>query len=1349
MYSNMDNQAMMNNMYQQQYAQQLNRPQPGFNQAQTAQTYYQPPAAFTNNNAVNAQAVSAQFNLNAQTFVPTNPMYNTANAGPLQPQPAVAMTAAAVAATNSYMYNPNNMANEANILKEKLARRLAKDIEDFQSQLSNFANFNAMPLKDKLEEWHFNVWPISGVYIDYIINGVIQFPTEYPQKPPSIELSVPIPHPNVKTVSSKAWVHLDILSASKWKQSYSILDIFRELSRIFSYTQRSELGDSVSDDAIRTAHQKLKSFKCMWTGHTSQNPVPKQGQPIPHSKKQINQLHASQPLTIENQAYQWRYCRIKQVECSFGKVYYEARVVSSVLGPNNLTTIQIGWALPPDDDPALGEEFEYVVLGNRYYAHKIGGVIIHKRPFEISHNNELESGFGEQGDKIACSADFEAKQISFYINGGIVGYIKFPESFIDSEKPLVPVIGLSLASVELNFKNLQCPIGDLEQSYLTIQEYLQIDRSDWVWERGSLVDWNVLFTYGLPMDIDNQSAPLDAEKEYDASKFRQIVLEIFHCLGFESLSSCREVCIIWNEVINRAYFVPRSKLKCYYSDHSFDSDAATCIGAMLNIQCDAITKSKFDIELLSASRDCISFNVWDPNKLNIQIDSKHIEYTHFLPLIINEEHGKRINKLLLQQIAGITSGRGFRAERALFVMASLLNSVIKRLHKKLCSISDSLTLWCHLHHILLFLCSKFPGMQSAADARIRRLFVVQKEKLSSVPDLGILIVYLLISEPYTWHTIRRLYVEESLSRDCKKLFANGANAEIKNKLDEEGCSDEERLDIMYDASKDSRSLTRLLVAFTVMKQTQSNDTLSIQEQLKQYNLRHGSPATHCVSEIEDKADQIGKSTQWTQYFSGMVVVAPPTKVLSSLLRRCFIQGAQSGYYNIKSTSGSRGGGSLPGRDKGRGRGRRGGDNYYDPNFNPNKQISKYTGFSHVAQAITQFSQFPEWIQSGCAFKSLNALQKEVMGDLCLGNDSVIVSSAGSGKSTAIILSSFYRLYTRKAPAHVLFIAVDHIHVELLRYYASKLGRDVPDLNIIEQIRGSRYIGNRQLTEGRNIFICSPGKAINLCENGQNELTENLVSVSIFDCDTLLVDPLFGKLKNTFKWIPTNINVNFVSTSYCRFMEKNMAQLIDFESAQTKKHLLTNNYDNLCFWFVFCGDRSLRVPMLNELCKVNPYRQGIVFCSGPHQAKVVQDSLKSMCENQEMMQFKSCILESDSINDTNQIITQYNNGSIQYIIAHEYSPIHMLYKIHPNNLKIIINFEIRSSAAFLKRCNIAKYEDKKKKIHCISLIDNEQTKIYEHVEHNCNVQLEELPSNVAQVLCDADAEKDTTTPTTTD
>ncbi len=40
---------------------------------------------------------------------------------------------------------------------------------------------------------------------------------------------------------------------------------------------------------------------------------------------------------------------------------------------------------------------------------------------------------------------------------------------------------------------------------------------------------------------------------------------------------------------------------------------------------------------------------------------------------------------------------------------------------------------------------------------------------------------------------------------------------------------------------------------------------------------------------------------------------------------------------------------------------------------------------------------------------------------------------------AVILSSFHRLYIKKAPTHIMFIAVDHTHVETLRQLCNRLG----------------------------------------------------------------------------------------------------------------------------------------------------------------------------------------------------------------------------------------------------------------------------------------------------------------------
>merc|ERR1719242_1203615 len=267
--------------------------------------------------------------------------------------------------------------------------------------------------------------------------------------------------------------------------------------------------------------------------------------------------------------------------------------------------------------------------------------------------------------------------------------------------------------------------------------------------------------------------------------------------------------------------------------------------------------------------------------------------------------------------------------------------------------------------------------------------------------------------------------------------------------------------------------------------------------------------------------------------------------------------------------------------RGRGRGRRG------PDWNPTGNMSKNAGMMHQAQAIAKFEKLPDWI------KKFNKVQEKIIGDLCLGNDNVIVSPAGSGKSMALIIAAFYRLYTKKAPAHVMFICADHLHAETLTNVCLKLGAHVPDLTINKQVRGERYVQDRQLDAGRNIFICSPGKAIALCEDFQlkkarDKLINNLVSVNLFDADQLLAEPLLDRVQQTFRYIPTNINVNFVSNSYCQTMERNLKMLVSLESPKTKKHILDHNHDNLKFWFIF-SEGSLKMTMLKELCKVNPYR----------------------------------------------------------------------------------------------------------------------------------------------------------------
>mmetsp|Transcript_1335 Transcript_1335/g.2618 ORF Transcript_1335/g.2618 Transcript_1335/m.2618 type:complete len:163 (-) Transcript_1335:33-521(-) len=150
-------------------------------------------------------------------------------------------------------------------------------------------------------------------------------------------------------------------------------------------------------------------------------------------------------------------------------------------------------------------------------------------------------------------------------------------------------------------------------------------------------------------------------------------------------------------------------------------------------------------------------------------------------------------------------------------------------------------------------------------------------------------------------------------------------------------------------------------------------------------------------------------------------------------------------------------------------------------------------------------------------------------------------------------------------------------------------------------------------------------------------------------------------------------------------------------------------------------------MLKELCKRNPYSQGIIFCGGGQQCEIVKDALDSGNPS-----FSSAVLESNNVKCVNEIINAYKLGAIQYILVNDYSPLHTLHQVDP---KIIINFELRKASSFLKRACIAKYQSSRNKIHYISILDENQSTTYEQVEANFRVSLVELPSNVSEVLAD--------------
>lgn len=706
---------------------------------------------------------------------------------------------------------------------------------------------------------------------------------------------------------------------------FPVEEMFRQLSNLFNI-DLNKLNKSIYDDsAIIDAQQSLKTFTCMWCGHSPQSPHPAKGAPLPQSRRQLDLFKSNFPLKVENQAYQWKYCRIKQIEANFGKVYFEARIESSILGmhiiilcariyhivcvycvctgPNILTTIQIGWSLQEENE-TLGNEYEHIVLGNRYVSDsetseelRIQSNLIHKKPFVVNMvNNNINKGFGAVGDCVTCCADFENKMISFWINAEKVASIKMPDTFLD-EKSLIPVVGLTGACVFLNWTQLQKPIIELQQRALCVQEYLSIDRSDWLWKSGTLVQWGDLFAYGIPPE--NEFNP-------EMEKLRSIVSDIYAFLSFEDLNSCRPVCKTWNETVSKANLVHRSKLRCYYTSKSFD-EPSVIIGLLLRLKFDdsSIMKNKrmnnnFGIPLIlnvetSKAYNNLSWNAW--SSMGVRIDSKHDEFSHFLPMIINNDHGKSAEIVLKKCIASMMNRPGFTCKHALTLISNLISLVIQSLSKKFNelkavpdthTIMDKLNLFSALHHILIFMHSRYgPNMQEDADERIQKFADIKQvayRTSSNIANLGSVVVFLLVSEHYTWHTIRRLYIEELFARDSRRIIKQ--EPKMREKM-EDGQWDE-RSSEMYERTEESRRFTRLLVVFVMVL----GRGMPVNELLMNYNQSYGSPNAQWIYTLEDNCHDIYGSKTWNEFFAGVFVQTP--ELLNPVLYHCFLLGLKNG-----------------------------------------------------------------------------------------------------------------------------------------------------------------------------------------------------------------------------------------------------------------------------------------------------------------------------------------------------------------------------------------------------------------------------------------------------------------------
>lgn len=131
-------------------------------------------------------------------------------------------------------------------------RRIQKEFQDLQKE--QIDNIHAVPIRDNLSEWEGTIYgPVGTPFEGGVYRLNIQFPSEYPHKPPKIIFRNRMFHPNI---AENGTICLDIL-----KENWSpVLNITKVLLSICSLLTDPNPASPLNGNAAREYTNNIENY---------------------------------------------------------------------------------------------------------------------------------------------------------------------------------------------------------------------------------------------------------------------------------------------------------------------------------------------------------------------------------------------------------------------------------------------------------------------------------------------------------------------------------------------------------------------------------------------------------------------------------------------------------------------------------------------------------------------------------------------------------------------------------------------------------------------------------------------------------------------------------------------------------------------------------------------------------------------------------------------------------------------------------------------------------------------------------------------------------------------------------
>jgi len=202
------------------------------------------------------------------------------------------------------------------------------------------------------------------------------------------------------------------------------------------------------------------------------------------------------------------------------------------------------------------------------------------------------------------------------------------------------------------------------------------------------------------------------------------------------------------------------ELLCFHSKRSFHEDT---LGFGITFTKNIRTG---DIQNISSPLDLIGIRAF--MREGIRKSSINEPFTHWLPVYINDEHGKKALHLAERSLSMVCSAntKEFKPQMVLNVYPKLMNTMIAQIMKGQIHASiKALEGYCAFHQMFIKFLEKYPELLAECKKQVSEFFKDEANRhKDKVPSLGDFLCYLTVTPEVNWSDIAQVVVQESFDR---------------------------------------------------------------------------------------------------------------------------------------------------------------------------------------------------------------------------------------------------------------------------------------------------------------------------------------------------------------------------------------------------------------------------------------------------------------------------------------------------------------------------------------------------------------------------------------------------------